>query len=131
MYATENYDGYFLFSYENGKMAKIPLSSYATKTNRKKLSNAYNAASKLVDMFFLEADTDFAAFSSIDKVLVFNIQINLKLLVRGGVLKSKRQCVEQSSSLTGNKLMIQITIGQISAINYLRKKIKKNYNGLF
>ncbi len=97
MYATENYDGYFLFSYENGKMAKIPLSSYATKTNRKKLSNAYNAASKLVDMFFLEADTDFAAFSSIDKVLVFNTsQINPKATRDSqgvNVLKSKKGSV--------------------------------------
>ena len=97
MYATENYDGYFLFSYENGKMAKIPLSSYATKTNRKKLSNAYNAASKLVDMFFLEADTDFAAFSSIDKVLVFNTsQINPKATRDSqgvNVIKSKKGSV--------------------------------------
>ena len=97
MYATENYDGYFLFSYENGKMAKIPLSSYATKTNRKKLSNAYNAASKLVDMFCLEADTDFAAFSSIDKVLVFNTsQINPKATRDSqgvNVLKSKKGSV--------------------------------------
>jgi DNA gyrase subunit A len=53
-------------------MSKVPVSSYETKTNRKKLSNAYNAISPLVGIFFLEEDMDFAAFSSIDKVLVFN-----------------------------------------------------------
>ena len=97
MHATENYEGYFLFAYENGKMAKIPLSSYATKTNRRKLSNAYNADSKLVDIFYLEADADFAAFSSIDKVLVFNTsQINPKTTRDSqgvNVLKSKKGSV--------------------------------------
>ena len=37
MAATDNYSGYMLFSFENGKSAKIELESYATKTNRKKL----------------------------------------------------------------------------------------------
>ena len=32
------------FAYENGKISRIPLSAYATKTNRKKLINAYSAA---------------------------------------------------------------------------------------
>jgi len=72
MHATEDFTGHFLFAYQNGKMSKVPVSSYETKTNRKKLSNAYNAISPLVGIFFLEEDMDFAAFSSIDKVLVFN-----------------------------------------------------------
>ena len=79
MHPTDDYKGYFLFAYENGKMSKVPVSSYETKTNRKKLSNAYNDLSPLVDMFYLEEDKDFVAFSSIDKVLVFNTsQINPK-----------------------------------------------------
>ena len=69
---TDNYSGYILFSYENGKAAKIPLESYATKTNRKKLANAYSDLSKLVDMRFMEADKELVAISSIDKVLIFN-----------------------------------------------------------
>ena len=32
---TDNYDGELLFAYENGKISRIPLSAYATKTNRK------------------------------------------------------------------------------------------------
>ncbi|MGI6124750.1 MAG: DNA gyrase subunit A [Acetivibrionales bacterium] len=94
IHATDNYSGHFLFAYENGKMAKIPVSSYATKTNRKKLSNAYYAESPLVEMFFLEEDMEFAAFSSIDKVLVFNTsQINPKATRDSQgvwVLKSKK-----------------------------------------
>lgn len=94
MHATDQYKGQFLFAYENGKMAKIPVASYATKTNRKKLANAYNEESPLVDLFFLEEDKDFVAYSSIDKVLVFNsAQINPKTTRDSqgvSVLKSKK-----------------------------------------
>ena len=72
MTATDNYSGYMLFSFENGKCAKIDLESYATKTNRKKLANAYSDLSPLVDIRFINEDVELVAFSSINKVLVFN-----------------------------------------------------------
>jgi DNA gyrase subunit A len=72
MTATDNYSGWMLFSFENGKCAKIVLESYATKTNRKKLANAYSDLSPLVDIRYLAEDTDLVAYSSINKVLVFN-----------------------------------------------------------
>lgn len=72
--ATENYNGNVLFAYENGKMAKIPLDSYKTKTNRKKLINGYNSQSKLVSLMYLENDMDIVAFSTINKVLCFNTE---------------------------------------------------------
>lgn len=94
MHATDNYEGNLLFAYENGKAAKISVSSYATKTNRKKLSNAYNSDSPLVGIFFLDEDTDLVAYSSIDKVLLFNTtQINVKSTRNSQgvwVLKSKK-----------------------------------------
>jgi len=70
--ATDNYEGYMLFFYENGKGAKIDLASYATKTNRKKLANAYYDGSPLVRMLFATEDIELVAQSSIKKVLVFN-----------------------------------------------------------
>ena len=72
--ATDNYRGNLCFFFENGKMAKVELSSYATKTNRKKLANAYSGLSKLVRMFYLEPDQEMelVAFSNIKKVLIFN-----------------------------------------------------------
>ncbi len=70
--ATEDYKGYMLFFFENGKSAKIDLSSYMTKTNRKKLLNAYSDASRLVHIMYIENDLELVAFSSIDKVLIFN-----------------------------------------------------------
>lgn len=74
MIATDDYSGWILFSFENGKCAKIDLKSYMTKTNRKKLANAYSDRSKLIDIKYLEADTEFVARSDIDKVLIFNTE---------------------------------------------------------
>lgn len=54
MVTTSDYSGYIIFVYENGKVAKVPLKAYETKTNRKKLSNAYSAKSKLIAVFSVE-----------------------------------------------------------------------------
>lgn len=72
MTATDDYSGWMLFSFENGKCAKITLESYATKTNRRKLANAYSDLSPLIDIRYLAEDTDLVAYSSINKVLVFS-----------------------------------------------------------
>lgn len=77
--STEDFKGNILFAFENGRVAKISLSSYETKTNRTKCVNAYNSDSKLVSIHHIEKDCDFVAVSSIDKILVFNTQqINSK-----------------------------------------------------
>lgn len=94
MVSTEDYSGYMLFSFENGKAAKIPLSSYATKTNRKKLANAYSVTSPLCDIRFIDEDRDLVAFSSIDKVLIFNTSLINPKTTRNSngvqVMKSKK-----------------------------------------
>ena len=38
MVNTTDYSGFMIFVFENGKVAKVPLESYETKTNRKKLN---------------------------------------------------------------------------------------------
>ncbi|NLT58499.1 MAG: topoisomerase IV [Clostridiales bacterium] len=45
---TADYEGFVSFYFQNGKAARVPLSAYATKTNRKKLSGAYSDKSPLV-----------------------------------------------------------------------------------
>jgi DNA gyrase subunit A len=70
--ATDNYTGYMMFSFENGKIAKIEMSSYATKTNRKKLANAYSDLSRLINLMFIENDIELVAYSNIKKVLIFD-----------------------------------------------------------
>ena len=72
LFPTKDYKGFLFFVFENGKTAKVPLTSYQTKTNRKRLINAYSDASPIVRMFLLEEDCDIALFSDKDKILVFN-----------------------------------------------------------
>ena len=74
MVATDKYEGNMLFAFENGKMAKIPLSAYATKTNRKRLTNAYSDKSPLADLCYLPEETELVAFSNANKVLIFKTE---------------------------------------------------------
>jgi len=67
---TEKYEGNMLYSFENGKMAKVPLEAYATKTNRKKLTNAYYGGSKLVKIMYLGTEEkEFIVYSNLGKAL--------------------------------------------------------------
>lgn len=75
MFATKDYSGYLLFIYENGKIAKIPLSSYQTKTNRKKLTNAYSDKFPLIKIIFIEEDCDILIRSSNGRALIFNTEL--------------------------------------------------------
>ncbi|WP_459128675.1 DNA gyrase subunit A [Guggenheimella bovis] len=58
MAVTKDFSGHMLFAFENGKLSKVPLSSYETKTRRRQLLNAYFDGSPLVMMAQLEKDTD-------------------------------------------------------------------------
>ena len=62
--------GNLLIGFENGKVAKIPLSAYETKLNRKKLLKAYSDLSKPLG-FFVDDEGDYALESSNGKVLIF------------------------------------------------------------
>ncbi len=70
--ATNDYSGYMLFVFENGKIAKVPLKAYETKTNRKKLAKAYSAKSPLVSALFIKDECDVLLRSSSGHALVFN-----------------------------------------------------------
>ena len=59
-----DYTGFVLFFFANGKVAKVPLSAYETKTNRKKLTGAYSDKSPLRTRFSMDTDQEIAAFST-------------------------------------------------------------------
>jgi DNA gyrase subunit A len=61
---TGDYKGFVLFFFENGKVAKVPLSAYETKTNRKKLTGAYSDKSPVRTILSLNADDQIAVYSS-------------------------------------------------------------------
>ena len=67
-----DYKGFILFFFENGKAAKVPLSAYETKTNRKKLTGAYSDKSPLVAAMVLEEDAQIALYSSDGRAAVFS-----------------------------------------------------------
>ena len=79
MVATKDYKGILLFAFENGKLAKVPLEAYQTKTNRKKLTGAYSDKSPLAGMVFFTEDKEFLLKASSGRMLlVHSGAINLK-----------------------------------------------------
>ena len=68
----KEYKGYMIFAFENGKVAKVDISAYQTKTNRKKLINAYSAKSPLSCIEYIEEDTELVLCSSNGRMLILN-----------------------------------------------------------
>ena len=73
LFATPAYDysGFMLFAFQSGKVAKVDMKSYETKTNRKKLTNAYGKG-VIIGMLYCKEECPVALFSNIDKCVVFN-----------------------------------------------------------
>ena len=67
-----DYKGFALFFFENGKAAKVPLSAYETKLNRKKLTGAYSDKSPLVASFALQEDVQMAVYTTDGRCVVFS-----------------------------------------------------------
>lgn len=75
MTATADYTGQMVFFFENGKAAKVPLTAYETKTNRKKLINAYSSKAVLVRMAKLDEESDFILMRNTDKATLLNTEL--------------------------------------------------------
>jgi len=67
-----DYKGFVLFFFENGKAAKVPLSAYETKTNRKKLTGAYSDKSPLIRVVALDTDAQMAVYSTDGRAAIFS-----------------------------------------------------------
>ena len=67
-----DYKGFLLFFFENGKAAKVPLSAYETKTNRKKLTGAYSDKSPLIKAMALDADEQMVVYSTDGRAAIFS-----------------------------------------------------------
>ena len=64
-----------VFFFANGKAAKVPLSAYETKTNRRKLVNAYSARAELVRMAKIAEEADFMLMRNADKATLLNTEL--------------------------------------------------------
>ena len=69
---TTDYQGDVLFFFENGKVSKVPLSAYETKTNRKKLQKAYSDKSPLVCLSVPAEGGEYVLTSNQKRKLIFN-----------------------------------------------------------
>ena len=67
-----DYKGNVLFFFENGKVAKVPLSAYETKTNRKKLTGAYSDKSSLVSALMMPNDEQVAVYTTDGRCVIFS-----------------------------------------------------------
>ena len=100
-----DYKSNLLLVFENGKIARIEMAAYETKTNRKKLVNAYSDKSPLVSVIVLDEETDVVCFSSDERALIFNTSLLQPKSSRGtqgvGVLTLKaRRSLTRAEKLT-------------------------------
>ena len=72
MAVTKDYKGYMLFFFENGKVAKVDMAGYATKTNRKKLIKAYSNKAPIVTALYIPEDTEIVLTSTAGRHLLVN-----------------------------------------------------------
>ena len=110
---TGDYKGFVLFFFENGKVAKVPLSAYETKTNRKKLTGAYSDKSPVCTVMALEEDAQVAVYASDGRAVIFStaqlmpkttrntigvavMSLKKKAVVRNAILLEQSGIVNQS-----------------------------------
>ena len=67
-----DYTGFVLFVYENGKVAKVELAAYATKSNRRKLTGAYSDKSPLKAVFLCKEEKQLVLYSTEGRALIFS-----------------------------------------------------------
>ncbi len=72
MAVTSDYSGYMLYFFENGKAAKVPMSSFQTKTNRKKLIKAYSDKAPVAVFTQIAEDTELVIVSSSGRMLLLS-----------------------------------------------------------
>lgn len=94
MISTKDYSGNVLFFFENGKVAKLDLSVYKTKNNRKKLINAYSDKSNVVAIKHIISDKDLLLTASSGRMLIINtdmLQVKTTKTTQGVAVMSLRK----------------------------------------
>ncbi len=98
-----DYKGFVLFFFENGKAAKVPLSAYETKTNRRKLTGAYSDKSPLVKAVALDADEQMVVYATDNRAAIFSTAQLLPKTTRNtqgvAVMSLKKKAILQDARL--------------------------------
>lgn len=99
---TADYSGYLIFIYDNGKAAKVPLNAYETKTNRKKLTNAYSDKAALTAVIFVKENAEIMLRTSNGRAMIFDTALLMPKATRNTVgvqvmtMKTKSAFVEKA-----------------------------------
>ena len=108
-----DYKGFVLFFFENGKAAKVPLSAYETKTNRKKLTGAYCDKSALVAAFALSSDVQMAVYTSDSRCVIFSSAQLLPKTTRNtqgvGIVSLKKKATVTSAMLAEQSGIVNLS----------------------
>ena len=104
-----DYKGFVLFFFENGKAAKVPLSAYETKTNRKKLTGAYCDKSPLRTGLTMKEDAQIVAYSTDNRAMIFSTALLLPKTTRNtqgvSVLTlRKKAALDHAAPLAGSNI---------------------------
>lgn len=130
---TVDYKGNIIFGYENGKVAKVTLSSY--KSSRTKQVNGYNASSPLIYVSLEQDNMLMFAKSSIDKLLVFDpstINEKSSKTTQGvSVLKSKEDSIMVSLGYLFSETPKEVVDYYLAKTNAVGKYIRKQDKDLF
>ena len=98
-----DYKGFVLFFFENGKVAKVPLSAYETKTNRRRLTGAYSDKSPLKTVIAMTADAQIAIYTSDGRAAIVSSALLLPKTTRNtigvSVVSLKKKAVLEKAVL--------------------------------
>jgi len=74
-FLPDSYQGSIVIIFENGKAARFSIDSFATKTNRRRLTGAYTDKSRPVAFFYpVNDDTELTLFSTAGRALTFSVE---------------------------------------------------------
>ena len=119
MVTNKDYKGHLMFFYENGRVSKVPMSSYETKTNRKKLVNGFNDKSPLKFMEFISETKDYVISTKNNRIGVLSSD-----LIPEKVTKSTQGVIVLS--LKKNDVVLDVT-DDVNSVgdNINRYRLKK------
>ena len=104
-----DYKGFVLFFFENGKAAKVPLNTYETKTNRRRLTGAYSDKSPLKAAFALDSDAQVVVYTTDNRAAIFSTALLLPKTTRNTqgvsvVSLKKKAAVDRVALLEGSSI---------------------------
>lgn len=109
MYLPQDYSGSLIAAFENGKVARFTADSFATKTRRKKLLNAYSAKSPLVALHAYDPERpDYFLLNDAHKLILFDVNLLSLMSSRN------TQGVQVLTMKKGQKILRFKALGQVA-----------------